>query len=311
MQARFAEVPAQPRRPHPYFETQARDVLVRSRSWGRVRIHYRQWGEGPPLLLVHGLMTTSYSWRYVLAELGQSYRIIAPDLPGSGRSDKPAGPYGAPALTEALGELIEALDVRGCAAIGNSLGGYLCMRLALADERAFSRLVNVHSPAFPEPRLRALHRLMAVPGAVALLAAWVRRAPERWAHERVHYYDESLKSLEEAHQYGEPLRTPEGARAFARTLAEVLDPAELRAFAADLDLRRQVGSRFPVPLCLIYARQDPMVPPSIGQRLSALVPEAELHWLDRSSHFAQVDSPDEVVAIARRFFASSPEGDGA
>jgi pimeloyl-ACP methyl ester carboxylesterase len=252
-------------------------------------------------------MTTSYSWRYVLAELGRSYRVIAPDLPGSGRSGKPAGPYRASTLAGFLGELIGALQIRGCAAVGNSLGGYLCMRLALADEGALSRLVNVHSPAFPEPRLRALHRLMAVPGAVALLAALVRRAPERWAHKHVHYFDEGLKSREEAREYGAPLATAEGALAFARTLAEVLDPRELSAFVAELEQRRQVGAGFPIPVCLIYARRDPMVPPSVGRRLSMLVPEAELHWLERSSHFAQVDSPDEVTAIARRFLGRTPE----
>lgn len=274
-----------------------------SRGWGPVRVHYREWGEGPPLLLVHGLMTTSYSWRYVLAELGRAHRVIAPDLPGSGRSDKPEGPYQASTLAAFLGELVGALDLRGCAAVGNSLGGYLCMRLALADEGALSRLVNVHSPAFPEPRLRVLRRLMALPGAVALLAAWVRRAPERWAHKHVHYFDERLKSLEEAREYGAPLATPEGALAFARILAEVLDPRELGAFVAELDQRRQVGLGFPIPLCLVYARQDPMVAPSVGRRLSALVPEAELHWLDRSSHFAQVDSPDQVAALVLRFLA--------
>jgi pimeloyl-ACP methyl ester carboxylesterase len=56
---------------------------MRSRPFGELRVHYREHGKGEPLLLIHGLMTTSYSWRYVYSALGSRYRIIAPDLPGA------------------------------------------------------------------------------------------------------------------------------------------------------------------------------------------------------------------------------------
>src|SRR5262249_41690633 len=157
----------------------------------------REHGSGPPLLLVHGLMTSSYSWRYVTHELGEHFRVYAPDLPGSGWSDKPAGPYDAVSLSIFLDELIDALGIRGACAIGNSLGGYLCMRLALSTPGALSRLVNMHSPGLPEARLVALSAALAAPGAQRLLAFWVRRAPDRFAHQNVHYRDETLKSLEE------------------------------------------------------------------------------------------------------------------
>ncbi len=54
---------------------------------------------------------------------------------------------------------------------------------------------------------------------------------------------------------------------------------------------------------LVYAREDPIVPPAIGPRLHALVPDAAFHWLERSSHFAQVDSPDRLAALLRPFLA--------
>ncbi len=56
-----------------------------------------------------------------------------------------------------------------------------------------------------------------------------------------------------------------------------------------------------MPLLLVYAREDPTVAPVNGERLGALVPDAEFHWLQRSSHFAQVDSPDRLVAPLTRF----------
>jgi pimeloyl-ACP methyl ester carboxylesterase len=298
---RFEALPAQPRRPHRYFDVPASSVRVESVPFGPMNVHVRALGEGPPLLLVHGLMTTSYSWRYVLHELARDHRVIAPDLPGCGRSDKPAGArYSGAALATFILELQRTMGLRGCPVVGNSMGGYLCMRAALDDPGAFSRMVNLHSPAGPDWRHHALHAVLSVPGVKALLAWWIRRAPRRWAHRNVHYYDETLKSLEEAGEYGDPLATPEGVHAFIRYLWQTFKPADLNAFLADLGSRR-----FPVPLLLLYSRQDPLVPPAVGEVLHRLVPEAPLVWLDDTSHFAHVDTPEQVLAPVRAFLGST------
>lgn len=59
----FDQLPELPKRPHAYGATAVREATTRSERLGTLRIHYREAGSGPPLLLVHGLMTTSYSWR--------------------------------------------------------------------------------------------------------------------------------------------------------------------------------------------------------------------------------------------------------
>jgi len=292
----FAELPRVPPRPHPYFTAASKEVTVPSVRLGRLRIHYREVGSGPPLLLVHGLMTSSYSWRYLLEPLGRHYRLVVPDLPGSGQSDgPPPGSFGAAAIAAWVFDFQRALGIEGCRAIGNSLGGYLCMRLALAEPGAFSRLVNIHSPAFPDARQKLLSAILALPGTRALAAYLARRDPLRWAHRNVHYYHEELKSLEEAHAYGDPLSSLQGSRAFACALAETLAPRDLRAFTEDLTARRARGEPFPVPLLLLYARRDPLVDPRNGPRLQSLIPEAKLIFIDETSHFAHVDTPERVV----------------
>jgi pimeloyl-ACP methyl ester carboxylesterase len=301
----FASLPTVPRRPHPYAAAPARDVVVDSAGFGRTRIHVREVGDGPPLLLVHGLMTSSYSWRYVLEPLSRQYRLVIPDLPGAGRSDCPDRPYTAAALATFLGELIAALGLRGCPVVGNSLGGFLCMRLALDDAGAFSRLVNVHGPAFPIPRLRAIAAALALPGAHAVVRRVIARDPERWVWRNVHYFDETLKSREETLEYGSPLSTDAGRRAFLHYLADTMAPAGFATFARDLTARRDAGQAFPVPLLLLYSRTDPLVPPVTGHRLHALVPDAHLEWLDDTSHFAHVDSPDRVVPVLQSFLAGA------
>ncbi len=293
---RFADLPEKPHRPHRWFDLPARTVRVTSSDFGALDIHYREAGAGPPLLLVHGLMTTSYSWRYVVDDLARSFRVIALDLPGCGRSDKPRVVYSGDALARFLIEFQRALGIRGCLVIGNTMGGMLCMRAALLDGETFSRMVNIHSPGPPGFRYSVLHAALSVPPLRGLLGWWIKRDPRRWAHRNVHYHDESLKSLEEAGEYGDPLATPDGNQAFIRYLWQTFAPRDLRGFMHAL-----ATQKFPIPLLLIYSRQDPLVPPAIGDELHRLVAGSKLVWLEDTSHFAHVDTPDKVIGPALEF----------
>jgi pimeloyl-ACP methyl ester carboxylesterase len=300
----FDALPELPRLPHPYGEAPKQEVVVESAAFGSVRTRVVTYGQetAPPLLLVHGLMTSSYSWRYLLEPLGSSFRLYIPDLPGCGESQPlPDRSHSGRALASFVGDLQDRLGIAGCDVIGNSLGGYLCMQRALQEPQSFGRVAVVHAPALPQARLRALHLALKVPGTAQGLSRVVRRDPLRWAHRNVHYYDESLKSLEEARAYGDPLASKAGAASFIRYLADALDPAELTDFVAELERRRDDGRGFPAPLMLIYARQDPMVPPEIGPKLHRLIPDAEFHWLENSSHFAHVDSPIPLAELVTGF----------
>jgi pimeloyl-ACP methyl ester carboxylesterase len=302
-QLKYADVPELPRRPHRYADARAETVSFVSKPFGPVDVHVRTYGNGPPLLLVHGFMTSSYSWRYVFAALGDRYTLVAPDLIGSGRSSKPDHTYDAGSLATSIGETIDALGLRGVPTVGNSLGGYLCMRLALEDAGAIGRLVNLHSPGVVTPRMTALKWAMRlVPAADAVVRRLVWHDPERWVHRNVHYWDETLKSREEQREYAAPLKTDGGILAFARMLRNTLDPDAMRAFEAELRAR----GRFPIPLLLVYAERDPMVPPEVGDRLHALLPDAGFVRLADASHFAHVDATDRFVAAILPFLAGGP-----
>jgi pimeloyl-ACP methyl ester carboxylesterase len=289
----YGELPALPRVAHAFFSPACRDERVRVRTphFGDVTLAVRRYGGKKPgvkkLVCVHGLMTSSYSFRYLLERLGDECELIAPDLPGAGRSDAPDVPYGPEQLADLLAALFGELGLDAPPVLGNSMGGYLAMHL-----------VNLHSPGVVTPRMRALDTAFRVPGARGLLDVLVSRDPRRWVWKNVHYYDESLKSREEVEEYSAPLQTPAGRRAFARYLTDTLSVAGMLRFERDLRAR---GGRFPVPLLLVYARRDPMVPPAVGERLAALVPAARLTWLERGSHFAHVDAPDDFLAAAKDF----------
>ncbi|MFT5680191.1 MAG: pimeloyl-ACP methyl ester carboxylesterase [Myxococcota bacterium] len=294
----FASLPALPREPHSFFDVPATALSVTDDHFGTVTTPCRVLGSGPPLLLIHGLMTSGYSWRYALAPLSEHFTLYIPDLVGSGEADMPDVSYAPDHLADWIGAAMDALSIRGCAVIGNSMGGYLTMRLALRQPDAMARLVNLHSPGVPMLRLHALRAALSLPGSEALLRWLITRDPMRWAHQNVHYYDETLKSLEEATEYSRPLKRREGIRAFYRILKETMNPAEMPGFLAALK------ADFPVPLQLVYAQQDPMVPPMVGDRLAALRPDAPFVRLTEASHFAHVDATDQFVAAVLPFLLS-------
>ncbi len=300
---RFEDLPELPRTPHAYGSAEQHELDLHSEPFGRIRVHHRTMGQGPPLLLVHGLMTTSYSWRYVLEPLSRHFTVYAPDLVGAGRSDKPLGArYSLANLATFVAEYQRALGIVGCPVIGNSLGGAICVELLQRDPASMSRLLVLHAPGFAEPRLWALKLALSIPGVEAALSWFIRRDPERWAHRNVHYWDESLKSLEEAREYGAPLAEEAGAMTFIRYLKECVDPSGFARLQRQLRSRNLGGEP---PILLLYARKDPMVPPALGPRWAAALPEARLAWIEEGSHFAHVDAVDAFLNQTRLFLGVS------
>lgn len=295
-QLAFDSLPDTPHKKHAFAQSEGHSATMNTEAFGRHTVHWRVFGQGPPLLLVHGLMTHSYSWRYAFQTLGQQFTCYAPDLVGCGQSEPVARPYPPQAIASWIGDFQSLVDIEGCPAIGNSMGGYLCMLHALEKPTAFSALVNLHGPGLCTPRIVLLHMAMSIPGAHRLLDRLIAANPEKWAFRNVHYYDESLKSMEEARAYAEPLRSTAGRMAFARYLHQTMAPQPMRHFE-----HRLKTQRFPIPLQLLYAEQDPMVPPVIGHRYAKLIAGAETHWLQQASHFAHVDAVDSFAAAVLPF----------
>jgi pimeloyl-ACP methyl ester carboxylesterase len=286
----FDAVPDAPRLPHRWADAVRRDVTIRTDDLGTTRIAVHEFGSGPPLVLVHGLMWHGYSFRYMLEPLGARFRLLMPDLPGAGDSECPDVYLGPDVLARALVATVDALGVRGASVIGNSMGGYICMRAALLDPGAFGRLVNEHSPGLPTAKMSALRWALRLLPSWTILDWLVRRDPEKWVHKNVHYFDESLKSREEHRRLAAPLRERAGRRGFYRHLRDALDTREMRRFERALRT-----TTFPIPLLLVYAERDPLVPPAIGDRLHALVPASQLVKLPDASHFAHVDAAARFV----------------
>lgn len=305
MESSVRMLPAEGPCPHPYYAIEDaflnvtfRDDVGRDR---RVCVRHKVTGDGPPIVLVHGLMTSSYSWRYVLAPLGRRYRVFAPDLVGAGLSDKPLDlRYSVENVARFLAAYVRTVSKGPVYLVGNSLGGLYALRALMQDGPAIARrFVLMHAPGYPLVRTRLLSSIFHAPAlgpAVAeLVARTAHRFPEAFVAKNVHYARSDMMSQEECAEYGRLFETLEGARVFAKILEESLDPEEHAAIIGELKARATHGPPLPCAVKILYARKDVMVPPSFGPRYHEDIPGSELVWMDDASHFLHVDAPERTV----------------
>jgi len=294
------QLPELPTRAHD-FQTLPRKraaVLVPGRA-APFSLSYVEAGDGAPLLLVHGLMTSAYSFRYVASALAKRYRVFVVDLPGAGQSDAPEGLSQSPQqLAEVLAAFIDSIGIERPYIAANSMGGYVSLWLALLHPEKLSRLLIMHSPGIPEARLFLLHAILSLPGARALFRFYTRNH-DSFALENVHYRDESLKSREEVREYARWTRDPPSREIFFRNLLETMSPHTMKQLPGAIAAARAAGAL--VPMRLLWSRWDPLVPPAFGPQYQAMLPEAELVWLDDASHFLHVDAPEATAREVLRF----------
>ncbi|MBI3072883.1 MAG: alpha/beta hydrolase [Deltaproteobacteria bacterium] len=294
---KLSELPEKPPRPHTYFDLPSRFVDVpRPDSARPIRIHYKEAGAGDPLLLVHGLMTSSYSFRYLIPLLAPHGRVVVPDLPGAGESDAPTDLSMAPdSVAEVLLSFIAALALGPTHVVGNSLGGYESLWLATNHRDQVRRLTIIHAPGFPHTKLRAMQLAMAIPGSATVFRRLVTKNPEAFVAKNVHYHDPRTMSLEEARTYGAIFRDTARTEVFRRILRESVAPAKMKELHARIRAMRANGEALP-PTRLLWARHDVMVPATFGEKYKALLPDADLVWFDDVSHFMHVDEPEKVAS---------------
>jgi len=278
--------------PHTYYETPGEklDVTFRDtadREW-KISTYQKVAGSGPPLVLVHGLMTSSYSWRFVIADLARHYKVYVPDLVGSGQSDKPpAFAYTIANVGRFIAAYIQKLGIAPAYVVGNSLGGLYCARAIHGEPAIARRFILMHSPGFPQRKARLGAPALKVLGwALPALFKPLRRFV---VAKNVHYLRTDMLSKEEVTEYSKLFETSDGRRSFVRILKEAVNLEDHAAFMAELRAKK-----FPVPSLCLFSKKDVMVPPEFGPPWAEHL-HAPLHWIDEASHFIHVDQPKKVV----------------
>ena len=252
----------------------ARDVVADG-----VRLRVLEAGRGPAVLLLHGLSASNAVWEHVVDELADRYRVVAPDLPGHGESDKPDAPYTIDFYAGVVRTLARELDIESAVVAGNSLGGKIALELACWYPR-FVRALVLAAPAGEYARgLRPFGRAIQVLSRPAVMRLALERALEQTFYDRAR-----IGHLTRSKILGARLTAadfPAFARAIARSVGGVLaaDPQPLH--------------RVVQPVLAVWGREDRIVPAYRSRHLVRAIPHARLRVIDHCGHMAMLEQPGE------------------
>ncbi len=279
---------------------------------GALKLHHTYGGRGaPPILFVHGLGSSGYiEWRFNLPFFARKHRVLAPDLPGFGRTDKPrTAKYGISYFARSLERYLDAIGVRRAVVVGASMGGRVALELALEYQTRVSKLVLVNSLGLGRPRVQFFYPLMLLPrvGEAAMRVAReaVSRVPpaviRRWAARYGRITTDLERMVDDAYlaDLREMLAAEGYAEAYLATVRSMASPAALFGMH---DLSGRLGE-LRMPVMLVWGADDPLFPVTHATRAHSLLPSSRLAVIDGAGHTPQSERPDEFNRAVGDFLA--------
>ncbi|HYX70090.1 MAG TPA: alpha/beta fold hydrolase [Terriglobales bacterium] len=265
------------------------------------RIRYLRAGSGPPLLLLHGLLGYSFSWRFNLQTLGRLATVIAPDMLGMGFSDRPAVDYGLRASAERVLHLLDALGIEAADVLGTSHGGAVAMRLAaLAAQRGAPRIRRLLLVAPVNPWSPISNPLV----------PFLRTRFGSFCFRRLGTHLGLLHDFVLRRLYGRVGRIPPGTLAGYRMAAELPGTADyvfsiLDAWDADLaELEHELPRLRALPTLLLWGDRDRAVTLRSAEPLRACFQRARLVVLPGVGHLPYEEVPEEFNRAVADFLAA-------
>jgi pimeloyl-ACP methyl ester carboxylesterase len=268
------------------------------------RFAYRMAGDGPLLVLVHGITSDSSTWERVMPGLVRAgYTVLAPDLAGHGSSAKPRGDYSLGAHASNLRDLMIALGYERATLVGHSLGGGIVMQFSYQFPELCERIVLVDSGGLGR-EVSILLRAATLPGSdlvLPLLAA--TRLLDAGARVGSVLNRVGLRlgtDLEQMAKGHGTLSDGDARAAFLHTLRSVVEPGGQRVDASN---RLYLAEH--LPFLLIWGERDSIIPASHGRAAHERMPGSRLELLERSGHFPQLDEPERFLELLLDFIATT------
>jgi len=237
-------------------------------------LHYEEYGQGSPLLLVHGLGSSCRDWEYQIPVLARHYRVIAMDMRGHGRSDKPNERYSIPGFTADVEALIEHLQLGPVHLVGLSMGGMIGFQLAVDHPEQLKSLCIVNSG--PQVKIKSANDVL----------QWAKR----WGLGRVLSMSAIGKGL------GQNLFPKPEQADLRRKIAARWAENDKRAYLASFDAIVGWGvqdrlSRITCPTLIVSADRD-YTPVALKEDYVRLISQARLVVIKDSRHATPLDQPE-------------------
>jgi pimeloyl-ACP methyl ester carboxylesterase len=267
------------------------------------RVCFRAAGEGPLIVLVHGITGRSEQWEPVIRELARDHELLAPDLLGHGESAKPRGDYSLGAYASAVRDTMVALGHDRATVVGHSLGGGIAMQFAYQFPERCERLVLVSSGGLGR-EVHPLLRASTLPGSEWVMP-WLAHARVLGAGEAFARMLGALRlqagtDLAEVARGFASLGDAEARDAFIATMRAVLDPGGQRVSALDRLYLTEA-----LPSLLVWGAADPIIPAAHGVAAHELMPGSRLELLEAVGHFPQLERPHGFATLLRDFVAET------
>ncbi len=263
------------------------------------RAIYRMVGDGPPVVLIHGMINSSRHWREVALRLADSYTVIAPDLIGHGDSPTPRGDYSLGAHAASIRDLLTAIGVERATIVGHSLGGGVAMQFFYQFPQRTERMVLISSGGLGREVSPAL-RGAAAPGSGALLALAANRGAlaglDAVGAGLSRVSRQAGKNLRTVARALRPLSRPGSRRAFRETLRSVIDSRGQKVSAADRLYLLEA-----VPTLIVWGERDHTIPLEHGRAAHEAVPGSRFETLPKAAHFPNLEDPESLAAVLHDF----------
>jgi len=254
-----------------------------------VSLHYVEQGDGPPVVLVHGLGASTFSFRRNIPELARHFHVIALDLMGFGYSERPArGDYSLTAHATRLADFIYAVGLDRATVVGHSMGGAVALRAAVEYPERIERLILVASARPQDVKRMGAARLLApvmpLIGAIALHNERFRLAVLRSA-----MYNRSSIDEEMIAGYFAPMHAVGHMAAFRHLARDVGKDRPMRVE----DVHQ--------PTLIIAGANDRWIMPSRARWLHRRIPHARLEVVPECGHLVPEERPEEFNRLVAEF----------
>lgn len=281
-------------RDHPPAQVEARWATPPSQfvEIDGVRLHYREEGEGPPVVLLHANYASLFMWEPWAAALKDRYRVIRVDLPAHGLTGpEPSGDYSLQRIQSLFEQFVDARGLERFVVVGTSIGGTVAMRYAADHPERIERLVMI-SPGSLEARVRGRTTPANVPK-IADVLAWVT--------------PRAFTAYMLRNDYGDPARVTDAV--IDEWYAMWMREGNRQAM---IDLLRQYVSggveakirSIRVPVLLIWGEKNKRVPLALAYETRALLansPQVQLEVLPGIGHMLVQEAPQQSAAVIRRY----------
>ncbi len=265
-----------------------------------IKTHYYEAGVGEKVvILVHGggLDNAFLSWEFLMGELSGEMRVIAPDMPGYGKSDKPDVVFDMPFYLDFFQRFLDTLNVGKVDLVGISMGGAIVLGTALSTPEKINKLVLVDSYGLQRdvPFNKLGYLFVRIPG---------MRALTYWSIKNRFMVKQSLKMI---------LKRPGTItdELVEQVYQQFLIPGVTKAFSdmqnADVGwngLKTNFLDRIPdlpVKTLIIHGEKDTLVPVKASQEAHNLIQKSEMVILEGCGHWPQRDNPEEFNRVVRQF----------